>query len=613
MFKVEKLYQTMLMLNAPSQEQQKVVSAIANCNVRVIAKAGTGKTTTALHIASKYPEQSILLLTFNKKLKQETRERVDSLGLENISVHSFHSFCVKYYNPKTCTDVELLRLLRDNTSRIKSFSYEIIIIDEVQDMSEDYHSLVCKIIKDNESESRICVFGDPDQCIFKFKDADTRYLENASEYFSNGLKWKYLELKVSFRITTGMADAVNGCYGSNRIKAIKEGSKPRYCIVDVYSENIVTIVQNVLAKYKPEDVFILAPSINKKTPVKVLANKLTAMNYDLYVSLGDSEIPLDADLLRHKLCITTLHQSKGLERKVVILFNFDMTFYFYNHNSRKDVISNELYVGLTRATEKLFVLQSHDHASLEFLQQQPEDFFKIIVLDNPPNRLKQDKHKPKLEYTVTECLKFIKSRLMLECIDALTITKLMSHGSKPIININYKTKQNHLYEYVGDITGTAIPILYYSKKRKYQEIEDSDIVSTLKKCNRNNSKTTGYDNRTRQIRYYDWLSKKVLLQCFERIDSLKLINPTIEKELVGITNERVIRGYADAVDNNDIYEFKCSRSELSSENILQVAFYCVLNKSDTGFLYNILTNELLKINVPKVFSNYIIEILKMKN
>ena len=70
-----------------SEEQTDILLKIsAGNNVKVDAVAGSGKTTTCLYIAKNNPTRKILLLTYNAKLKLETRERARSLGLDNISI-----------------------------------------------------------------------------------------------------------------------------------------------------------------------------------------------------------------------------------------------------------------------------------------------------------------------------------------------------------------------------------------------------------------------------------------------------------------------------------------------------------------------------------------------
>ena len=59
-----------------SNEQANILTSFVNNNVLVDAVAGSGKTTTNLYIAKKFHKYNILLLTYNAKLKLETRKKV---------------------------------------------------------------------------------------------------------------------------------------------------------------------------------------------------------------------------------------------------------------------------------------------------------------------------------------------------------------------------------------------------------------------------------------------------------------------------------------------------------------------------------------------------------
>ena len=88
-----------------SHEQNNIITLLtANKNIVVDSVAGSGKTTTNLYIAKSFSKLKLLLLTYNAKLKIETREKIDLLGITNLETHSYHSFCVKYYNNKCFTD-----------------------------------------------------------------------------------------------------------------------------------------------------------------------------------------------------------------------------------------------------------------------------------------------------------------------------------------------------------------------------------------------------------------------------------------------------------------------------------------------------------------------------
>jgi len=83
-----------------SSEQNNIIDQLSlNNNVVVDSVAGSGKTTSNLHIALHFNNMKILLLTYNSKLKIETRDKVNKLGISNIEVHSYHSFCVNGLKP----------------------------------------------------------------------------------------------------------------------------------------------------------------------------------------------------------------------------------------------------------------------------------------------------------------------------------------------------------------------------------------------------------------------------------------------------------------------------------------------------------------------------------
>jgi superfamily I DNA/RNA helicase len=200
------------MLSPASKEQIDIINAIKTNNVKVNSVAGSGKTTTVLHMAQILENESILLLTYNARLKIDTRKKKKDLGLNNLDIDSYHSFCVGHYNNKCFKDSVIIKLLKENTKPIKKINYSIIVIDEAQDMNKLYYKLVNKIINDNMKDCRICIIGDKYQCIYQFKTADFRFITIADKIFKpNELEWKELKLSTSFRITNQMADFINHC------------------------------------------------------------------------------------------------------------------------------------------------------------------------------------------------------------------------------------------------------------------------------------------------------------------------------------------------------------------------------------------------------------------
>ena len=309
------------MLHTISANQLQIVNSIVEGNnVIVDSVAGSGKTTTNLHIATHFPEKKILLLTYNAKLRIETRNRATELELHHLEVHTYHSFCVKYYSRTCYTDTKLKGML--NKSK-KTFvqeipTYDIIIVDEIQDMSPLYFRVLYRILVDiNNPDIQLCVLGDKNQSIFDFNGADSRFITRADDIFKyNDRKWEKLSLPVSFRVTRSMAMFINHCMlHRNRIEAYNEDTtiKPTYMICDGFVENTTNMVYLFIKDLldggaKPEDIFVLAPSLkSKKMPVSILENILKNNRKDsipIFVPASDDS-KIDEDVIKNKLVFST--------------------------------------------------------------------------------------------------------------------------------------------------------------------------------------------------------------------------------------------------------------------------------------------------------------------
>lgn len=184
-----------------SAEQLAIVENLGRgFNIIVNSVAGSGKTTTSLHVAkgNSYLRPHTLLLTYNARLKDETRMKAKELGLHtNLEVHSFHAFGildivkfakpyimglgVKYYSPFCFRDAGIRATVENDGKPSDQFTnYDIIIIDESQDMTNLYYSFVSKILRDHKEMYKcipqMLIIGDEHQCIFAFNGSDSRFV-----------------------------------------------------------------------------------------------------------------------------------------------------------------------------------------------------------------------------------------------------------------------------------------------------------------------------------------------------------------------------------------------------------------------------------------------------
>jgi len=287
----------------------------------------------------------------------------------------------KYYDRKSFTDTEISKIINTKKSPINKYKYDIIIFDESQDISLLYFKLAHKIFNDNNNiNCNLCILGDKYQSIFDFNGSDNRFIIHADKCFKfNSLLWEKFNLSTSFRVTDEIANFINKCMISNdRIITKKPGIKPDYIICNTFDDksekNYIPFqkIKLLLKKYKPDDIFILAPSIkSERTPVRNLENKikLELVDVPIYVPTNDDE-KIDVNIIKNKLLISTFHQTKGLERKIVLIFGFDDSYFkYYKKDNNNNICPNELYVGATRASEHLLLFHHYSMGYLPFLNE----------------------------------------------------------------------------------------------------------------------------------------------------------------------------------------------------------------------------------------------------
>ena len=644
-----------------SNEQQDIVDkVITNKNMMINAVAGSGKTTTSLYIAIKNQSKRILLLTYNAKLKLETRSKVIQLNIDNMEVHSYHSFCVKYLNSKAYTDSGMIEYnkkieLSGHFEQLRPFQYDIIIIDEAQDMNFIYYQIVHHII--NRLNCQLVVMGDQKQSIYQFNNADSRFLTMASQIYTNNYEWQNGNLSTSYRLTSQMAQFINHCCnGTLPINTIKSGPLVRYLVCDTFGGTPLRIISNLLSGgYNPSDIFVLTPSVkSSKSPIRQLANRLSTKSIPIYVPTSDDE-KLDDQILDHKIVFSTYHQVKGLERRIVMVFGFDSSYFKYYATdiptNDYDQIPNTLYVAITRATEHLILLHDDKQDYLEFLNRYSLRQYTKLEIScnfNPKVDNKWTKTKHNRQISVTDLTSYVPVEILNDCMSYLSYKQIQDNSQ--LLDIPSKIKQNELYESIREIIGQSI-LYYYEYKvtgnlsmynhlikctinkskclldgddnnsiydKLYKQLNDNDNrpkalleLTTHWMCDR-----SGYTFKKQQIKDYDWLPFNLYENACDRIIKVLGLNDSnefiFEKEVSGEYDNYTIHGHIDIYNrmSDDIWELKVV-NDVDNVHLLQTAVYMWLinltGKLNNGYLFNVMDNRLYQLDSQNL--NKIVEIL----
>ena len=584
-------------MNQPSQEQQQIIDYVKDdFNIRVEAVAGSGKSTTVLSLANQCPNKEILQLTYNSSLRLEIKEKVETLNINNIKIHTFHSLAVKYYSRQAHTDTGIRHILLYKLKLLQPIpKIDILVIDENQDFTELYFQFVLKFLLDYAKPIQIICLGDPRQCIYEFKGADPRFLTMADEIWSPFFylktnKFIKCNLRTSYRITNQMGFFVNkALIGDNLMLTCRDGDPVTYIrnnrknVENILIFNIKNLITNGI---KPDDIFILAASIKGiNSYIRKLENRLVEHNIPCHVPIFETE-KLDERVIDGKIVFSTFHSVKGRQRPFVFILGFDNNYFIqYARTLPKNECPNTLYVGCTRAIKHLFLIEYDERPTdrpLEFLKMGHRDLVNCSFVDFKgfPRKIfhnsdsSQDNIKSLIEKrfeTPTKMVQFIPDFVLNEI--SPIIDKIFDFSQVYTTNIEIPSviQTNYGYEDVSDLNGIAIPSFFYEKISKnniLKSLIDQSILEMrsnehffLKNTIKNIPETFNSINdylylsniyisiqerlyfKLKQINSdeYNWIDNELLNQCIERLEKMIVENneyiPSFEKTLIHNSNE----------------------------------------------------------------------------
>lgn len=527
-----------------TDEQMNVVEQVKlGKNIKVDSVPGSGKTSTILAIVKYSGLERILCLTYSKHLKEDCRRKGDLIGMSNVlEAHSFHSFGVKYFSPKCSTKITVPWVDQLKPQK-KIPNYDLIVIDEIQDMTQEIYQFVqysLGWIEDGKWRGQLCLLGDKDQCVFRFKNADFRYLTLGQDVFSahpqpdstsqqsppHSREWVDLKLTYSFRLTPEISQFVNQqLVGYQKVKSGKFdnqlGIAPKVNYVRGNPFEDTLQIGRMIGRlktnqgYQDSDFFVLWPSVKSKNPNHPLS-KLERFLIDqigcrLIVQKND-EVKLEPEDMKGKLVFATFHASKGLERKAVFVMGFEHNYFrFYGRRINPYVCPSTIYVACTRAQEYLTVFEGNNSRPLLFIK--PD---KMIGLDcryarfvNLKESRPQHVSERKPIIGVTDLVKYLPENLVDRLMARIELTEIQAI-IEPKISCQVTVQFGGIYENVSALYGTSIPLLTHVRNHGSEK-----LVTYL----RDYLKTNQFD------RYLEPMEKAVK-SCFSQSNPSSTNNPS---------------------------------------------------------------------------------------
>lgn len=606
-------------LITPSEEQQLIIDIFcAGYNIKVEAVAGSGKTASLLFLSKIVKEKfnvGCLLLTYNKDLKDDIDKRLCTLGLNShVKAYTYHGFASSQYGMSIHNDV-LLHSKVDQ--KITKKTPDVIFLDEVQDMNDDYYKLVNNILSHGKL---LVIVGDPRQCINEHIGSTDKFLINNEQYFNTGRPWRTLKLRTSYRMTPAIANFVNKHVLKQDI--IIGGNLTAKNDLPIYKYNawnMNILLNKMVRKYGPDEVALLLPSLNStrnpNSPISKLIN-----GHDRKILFNIKSENESFEVGKGKVSISTYSSMKGRQKKCIFLLCFDESYFDYYNKvwNKPDELPNILYVASTRASDMLIIIQDTKTIPLRtIIKENLHEDCKIIGSQN------DIVFKPASKNNISRVTGLIKHRTLKDILMLISLTTVKTlnpiaekYSAADII------KFNGYIEDVKSFYGTLIPIyteylLYGSTHlNTFSAPSDNnfdDIQSIFMDLLYNNNNKSlrewmeliisyismrdGCHFYKDQITNYNWVDEEYILKMCDRLMNMLPTNGLFEKYI----KYNSIEAYIDYVVNDEIWEFKCT-SSLTDDHKIQCAAYvslmCIVNeKYYIGKLFNICTGELLVIEV----------------
>lgn len=385
----------------PDNEQIKIIKASLNHNIRVLAGAGSGKTTT-IGCRIKYlldtvtTPDKILVLTFNIEARKNLEDMLDQLMGFNIKmeIRTIDSFCNKIKgdfsngfhqgsngqsNENGCYSLSELgiigRKIMEKYGREIAGQYEHVFFDEFQDVNDDQFRILKKFVANG---CKLTVIGDDSQNIYQFRGSDNYYIINFDKIIP---KTQTFKITTNYRSTGEIVRLANDSIGFNKEKIQKNmtaKTKDRGIIDLIISESGSHEIEELINKinYYTQELGIPHGEIAILSRItfglKVVETEFEKIKMP-YVALISDQYSNDYKqvIQEDKIVLSTIHKAKGLEWKVVFIIGLRDA-YFPNHmnNGLKNIEEERrlFYVAVTRAKKYLhFITNTKDVPLTRFI------------------------------------------------------------------------------------------------------------------------------------------------------------------------------------------------------------------------------------------------------
>jgi hypothetical protein len=384
-------YQT-LQLN---EEQSQAVLRDPDVHQRIVASAGSGKTTTlTARIASLITEhgikpESIVLMTFSRNAAQQMIQRIDHLiGPTKLWAGTFHGLArslLRTFEPSKLGGLYFVdELIGMGTSwlvtpkgRAWVGKLRYIVVDEFQDINIGQWKMVERMLHPG---ARLLVVGDDSQNIYTWRGSDVKFIleldKKVPGLVDDQLRTNYRSTETIIAVANAVMRYIptlpwkKAMRGSGRAL----GSKPDIRFFWHMKDETRWILSTIrdIRKYNPE----LSLAILSRTNLDLFRIEEELLGETIPYRLRDvGRMDEEGEQAEEGTAVdlVTLHASKGLEWDVCFVIHCNDEV-FPSSKRKEDIICERrlFYVAVTRARRHIFFSYTRNERDLSrFIREIP--------------------------------------------------------------------------------------------------------------------------------------------------------------------------------------------------------------------------------------------------
>lgn len=566
-----------------SDEQREFIKIVkTGKNVLVDACIGSGKTTAIQVLCNEITDKKILYLTYNNLLKVDAKEKII---LPNVTVQNYHGFAYMCLS-KQGVSVGISDLIQtfNNVEPALPREYDMLVIDEYQDIEQEIAEMLW-LIKDALPDIQIVAVGDMKQKIYDKTTLDVP--EFIQDYLED---YMLLHFTKCFRLNKSLASWLGGIWGKE-INGVNTT-----CQMEIMDERDAL---PYLAKLEPKDILCLG---SRSGMMPDILNRLESRypkkfnKNTVYANIADEDRSSIQPTAENAI-FTTYDSSKGLERKICMVFDFNAGYWISRSQKpmvKYEILRNIFCVAASRGKHRVIFVKNKEKPMLTDKElMTPTEMADFKGDDFPMSDMFDFKYKEDVE----ACYKLVK-RKKLKMSDQTEIRVDSTDGLidlSPCIGIYEEAGFFKKYDIDSAI---AFAHETHPDKPKMNIPADATVETKVLYMT---AYETCYNRYVTQVEPpFVTDAQKALI--FERLRTVFTGKEDVQVPCVipffGQRGQELrMAGRCDVVKDGIIYELKFV-DELTHENFLQLASYLAATGKEKGILWNVKKNEMYEVTVP---------------